>query len=470
MRRPQLPARQSRPHDPRRRGAVLVLAAFLMVFLVGVVAMAVDYGYIVTVQTELKRATDAGALAGANALVNGSGQANQAVLDIIAQNRVGTSTLSGQNVTIQTGTWDSNTRSFTATNNSPSAVRVVATTPSQAFFFAPIFGQNNFTVQNESIAVYQPRDIMIVLDFSGSMNDDTELNSIGGALTAASVEANLLSTYALMGLPQYGSLGNTLVTVSSNNNTTIRNTLGLTGVTYPFAQGSWTEYFNYVKGNSLPSAYRKRYGKITLVDYWLSRRDGYNETNLLWKGDPQPVTAVKDAVSLFLAYLQANYTDDQVGFTLYTAADGTAIVEKSLTKNMTDVETTVRQRQAGHYVGGTNIGDGIKKGREDLVAKARPGAFKMMVLMTDGQANAPSGVDPDQYALDQAALCAAAKIPIVCISLGAGADTSIMNSIASTTGGVHFNVPGGQTVSAYEQQLKDVFKQVADDRPLKLVK
>ena len=56
------------------------------------------------------------------------------------------------------------------------------------------------------------------------------------------------------------------------------------------------------------------------------------------------------------------------------------------------------------------------------------------------------------------------------ISLGAAADTALMSSIAQTTDGVHFNIPGGQPVSAYENELKDVFRRIAKDHPVKLVK
>ena len=49
----------------RRRGAVLVLITVMIVAVVGFVALGVDVGYVAAVRTELKRSTDAGALAGA---------------------------------------------------------------------------------------------------------------------------------------------------------------------------------------------------------------------------------------------------------------------------------------------------------------------------------------------------------------------------------------------------------------------
>jgi len=54
----------------RRRGAVLILAALAMVVLMAVTALAVDYGYLLVVRTQLQSATDAAALAGAMELVD----------------------------------------------------------------------------------------------------------------------------------------------------------------------------------------------------------------------------------------------------------------------------------------------------------------------------------------------------------------------------------------------------------------
>jgi hypothetical protein len=72
--------------------------------------------------------------------------------------------------------------------------------------------------------------------------------------------------------------------------------------------------------------------------------------------------------------------------------------------------------------------------------------------------------------LTEAQRCADDGYPIITVSLGSGADTDLMEQIATITGGVHFNVPGGQSVEQYEEDLKDVFREVAADRPLKLVK
>ena len=44
-----------------------------------------------------------------------------------------------------------------------------------------------------------------------------------------------------------------------------------------------------------------------------------------------------------------------------------------------------------------------------------------------------------------------------------------MQQVANTTGGVHFNVPGGIPISDVRTQLQNVFREIAGSRPLKLV-
>ena len=44
-----------------------------------------------------------------------------------------------------------------------------------------------------------------------------------------------------------------------------------------------------------------------------------------------------------------------------------------------------------------------------------------------------------------------------------------MNQVADITQSRTFNVPGGQAVAAYRDGLFQVFRDIADNRPLKLV-
>ncbi|MCX7426123.1 MAG: VWA domain-containing protein [Planctomycetia bacterium] len=484
-----------------RRGAILVLAAFLMIFMMLLLAVSVDVGYMMTVQSQMDRATDAAALAGAGGLIEGADVAKLQAFECFALNPVGgvnliaddpdwkahLATLYDQHkedCSIDTGVWnpdapkpvpgEEDTR-FAKTTVLPSAIRIIATRSNTPLFFARVFGQNDFSVTSEAIARYQPRDIAVVLDFSGSMNDDSELQRIyqQGSSVKPLIEANLLQIYQDLGSPHYGTLQFTPQSISSTNNTTIKKTLGLDKVAYPYPSGSWDNYIDYMKSSTefpARAGYQKKYGFLTLINYWLEVKAAANQTPDLWKVRAQPITAVKDATGVFMDYIQEVDTDDRVSLVIYNSVSQTAIVEHHLTDNFAQVQTTVQHRQAGHYDSYTNIGAGINSGRLELKNNGRIGAFKMIVLMTDGVANRPTGVDARQYALQQTDLAVALHYPIVTISLGTEADTDLLQQIADRTGGVHFNIPGRATVTNYREQLLSVFRKIADDRPLILVK
>lgn len=335
-------------------------------------------------------------------------------------------------------------------------------------------GVTSADVSASAVAVFGSRDIMLALDYSQSMNDDSELAAIS-RLGRTQVEKSIENIWRDLGSPRYGNMQFTPVYIASSSQSVIRNSLGLSTVPYPYPSGSWEDYFQYVQEDDVieQAGYRRRYGYLTLINYWEAVRAAANQTPDLWKTREQPVTAVKDAVSLFLLFMQQEQTDDRVGLAAYTSADGQAVVEVPLTDNYALVETTSRHRQAGHYHEYTNIASGIDSARAELIARGRSSAMRMIVLLSDGKAN----WHENRYSLSaaraatlaQARTAAADGIPVLTISLGADADTDLMQEVADITGGHHFIVPGGKLVAQYEQQLLAIFSEIAAHRPLKLV-
>ena len=562
-----------------RHGVILILASLLVVVILMIVALSVDLGVMASANTDIKRATDSAALAGAGSLIDGVNVANLRAFEYLVRNPVGNLDLAGgdahweanlgtiltshaSNFETQFGHWNAETRTFAVSDKLPSTIRVIASRPDLPLFFSGIFGYNKFTVDSESIARYQPRDIALVLDFSASMNDDSELKRIDeSGNNRTDVEDSLEDIYTDLGSVPYGDLqfppqhvtlvgapptdktlpqitvtfrsddvfvssskdlsnivmqfadgttekiedlelpssafrgtGDnadkyiTKVWVKSGTNdsgdgpgygepfaddsATIITALALNDVEYPYPSGSWDDYITYVKtsSNIHRSGYRRSYGHMTLINYWLEKKPAHAQTPDLWKGDAQPIGAVKDAVGVFMDYIQQVDTGDRVALILYNSSSQEAFVEHSLTEDFDTIETTISQRQAGHYDRYTNIGDGIRFARQELVNNGRRGAFKMIVLITDGMANRPYGVDAKQYALNQADLTKQVEFPIATISLGGGADKALMQSIADRTDGHHFNIPGSSTVTDYKDDLTDVFSRIAKERPLVLVK
>ena len=467
----QSPVAKNRCPDAKtkqRRGAVVVFFALMVVALLGMVAFAVDTGYIFTVDTELQRASDAGALAGAGVLVQGVDVAEAVTREYVKANIVGARDVLDSEIEVEFGHWDANSRSFAANPIQPSALRVNVVREQQPLFFARIFGRETFDVSASSVAQFRPREVMLVLDYSGSMNDDSELKSVS-KLGRSTVEANIADIYAELGSPTFGNMSFGTQYISTTNTTTVLNILGLNGAAYPFPGGSWPDYVDYVK-NRITSDYRRDYGYLTWVDYLQNRQPKASQTPVLWQTSEQPITALKNAVAVFLAYMEEVDTDDRIGLAVYNSTSQLGLLEHGLTDDYSTIETISRQRQAGHYDVYTNISGGLKVAREEIENNARDGAFTLIVLMTDGIANRPSDTSTAKAAVNtEAQLAADADIPVVTISLGAGADTALMQSVADVTGGKHFIVEGGQQPYEYEEDLKDVFREIADDMPLQLV-
>jgi hypothetical protein len=396
---------------------------------------------------------------------------------------------------------------------------------------------------------------MLVLDYSASMNDDSELSAMS-VFGQAAVEENIYQMWQDLGAPTYGNMGfwpdwltfpgdgsevtwrseaidvtatdgepftgvylrystNNTQTFTGNwtsgtfagtggnsgkritqayvridgewelfdfyNKATVINALGLSGVAYPYPSGSWNNYIDYClsHSSSMPwydynisaAGHRRKFGMLTLINFWNLNKPQHDETPDLWKASQQPITALKEATDLLLDYLHDVEAEDLVGLSVYTHnSSAGAKLESALTNDYALIKTISRQRQAGHYDLYTNIGAGMRMGRQALVADARPHSQRVMVLMTDGIANRTlTSASPKDFALDEADLAAAADIKIMTISLGAGADTALMQEIADRTGGKHFNVPGGGNVADYQAQLEEAFRSIAADRPLRLI-
>lgn len=455
-----------------RRGVIAVFIALCLVVILCFGALAVDIGYLTRVQSQLRNAVDAAALAGAGAMSDGEEAAIATVRESFARNVVAGRNLNEAEYEVELGEWAPDTQDFAPGEfDLPSAIRVTGSRDDIPTFLARAVGQDTQALRASAVATYLPRDIMLVLDYSASMNYDTQLRTLS-YLGREVVEQGLRNVYEDLGSPRYGNMTWEPRYIESAAAAHILEELGLTGVPYPYPVGSWTEYFTYVQRalNIRLAGYQKHYGYLTLVDYWQNSRPMFSETPDLWKTRHQPMTAMKNAVTLFLDYVAEADVQDRVGLTVYDGPDGTALVEQGLTREFAAVDAISRQRQAAHHGRHTNIGDGIRIGAEELRRTGRPGSYKLLVLMTDGQANRPVGMNARTYAIEQAEIAAAQGIRFLTISFSALADKRLMEDIAQIGRGVHFNVPGNGTIEEYEADLMEAFGAAARYRPLRLVR
>lgn len=168
------PVMHIRNQKSPRRGVIVVLSVVLLVLVFGFVAVTVDLGHMAVVKTQLQAAADAAALGSAQEIPLGETTVVQSAKDLAQRNKVAGSPVTLQNSDVRLGFYNRLTHSFVETSTAANAVRVTAKAPNNKFFFAPVFGQNQFDSQAVSIGMLNPRDVVFVVDLSGSMNDDTE--------------------------------------------------------------------------------------------------------------------------------------------------------------------------------------------------------------------------------------------------------------------------------------------------------
>ena len=148
--------RVARLHRPALRpGTVAIWAALMISFLAGMVAFAVDIGYIALVRNHLQVAADAGAMAGAGVIGQDTAtstppwkKTKDEVRAVVGQNHVGGK---GQAATVADadiihGTWNETTGVFTPGGSSPNAVKVI-TRKRLNLFFGAVLGTRTVDVE-----------------------------------------------------------------------------------------------------------------------------------------------------------------------------------------------------------------------------------------------------------------------------------------------------------------------------------
>ncbi len=253
----------------------------------------------------------------------------------------------------------------------------------------------------------------------------------------------------------------------------------------------WLDYISWTTSSwsrmsRANSDFQYSLGPKTFTNYLLERRWSNNQTPELAATPHQPMQAVKDAVDILVDTLNSFDNDDQLGLDIYGYSMRHQVTLRQR-PNLEDITTGpdgLSNLQAGHFDGWTNMGGGLAFGIETLsMAPARPAAHKMIVLLTDGQANItesgqwPSGSWSDQqdilyearqYVLEQAQLAADQGIRIFAVSVGAYADAGLMDEVAAITNGEHLPATSSD-IGTYTQQLQDIFIRLGGKRPVELI-
>ncbi|MCA9089851.1 MAG: hypothetical protein KDA90_14600 [Planctomycetaceae bacterium] len=298
-----------------------------------------------------------------------------------------------------------------------------------------------------------------------------------------------------------GSSSSSTDLVFDDNTTNIKKFMGLTNVSYPWASGSWDDFISHCQSDSTVNnaGYRYKYGGANLVNYLLRNKYYYHYCNDLWRTPHYPFHSVKQGSLLFADFLENLGFGDEMGVVSY---DVYARVEQQLDYDGYDIDISdnpvsnrfeevrqiVRHRQAAHYLGNTNIGGGIHQAKLLLDSSARPGTRPTILVMTDGNPNVtdsgwsfPYNWDWDElfdydgdgdgdyytsssaarYALVRAKEAVDAGYTIHTMTVGSGADPSLMRAIAWLGQGITIEVTGGQSVSDMEAEVMAAFNRIA---------
>jgi len=156
---------------------ITVFAAFLMILMLGMVAFAVDVGYMMVEQTQLQSAADSAAMAAAANMSGIQSNMLSAAQQYGGYYNAGGKAVSIASSDVQYGTWNSTSRAFTPGGSVSNAIKVTArrdnSTGANGTFFGRVLGLTSFSIPVSAVAIANPRDICFVVDLSGSMNDDT---------------------------------------------------------------------------------------------------------------------------------------------------------------------------------------------------------------------------------------------------------------------------------------------------------
>lgn len=175
---------QTRRAPPRaRRGAVTVLMTAMIISLLVMGAIAIDIAYLQLANTQLRKTADAAAQAGSEALARLQDQdaARAAAKAVALENTVLGSpyTLADSDISLGSVSFSNGAWAFSSGGTSPNAVRINSRVSPTGFHtvFGNVTDVQRLNPTQSATAAHFQRDIVLVLDRSGSMGWDLSGNN-----------------------------------------------------------------------------------------------------------------------------------------------------------------------------------------------------------------------------------------------------------------------------------------------------
>lgn len=274
-----------------------------------------------------------------------------------------------------------------------------------------------------------------------------------------------------------GAAGNNNVTIGTSE---VVWTQSMMGRSTSASATIFQDYINYTRAsnNVMTTAntnLRYSYGVKTFMSYLLDAREQHSMTPELSNAPHYPMQAIKDAGLVLTSFLDELDSNDQVSLEVFAT---TVHHEVNLTNNFSTVSDRLNQLHAGYYDSNTYTAGGVQAGITELTSsRARAGAKKVMVLLSDGLANCSSTTtcstsSASTLAAARSAALAAAQdaadqgIRVFTVAVGSAADPVLMAEIAEITGGETFTAQG--SVEEYAAELQSIFITIGGRRPVAL--
>jgi hypothetical protein len=146
--------------------------------------------------------------------------------------------------------------------------------------------------------------------------------------------------------------------------------------------------------------------------------------------------------------------DDRLGVVSYAT---TATTDFALTTIASDADRTAAQTAiAGLAAGGnTSIGGGLREALNDILAAGPRAATQVIVLLTDGLHN--TGEDPATVLPD----LVDNGVRVYTLAIGPSVNTSLLQSIATTTGGTFYRIDPDLSVADQEFRIRTVLQEIS---------
>ncbi|MFH1521023.1 MAG: VWA domain-containing protein [Candidatus Micrarchaeota archaeon] len=293
-------------------------------------------------------------------------------------------------------------------------------------------------IYNDSFGIIDV-DLMLVLDRSGSMSSYVTYMYSNGYVSASSTGWSWVKSLSIT--QKNGDYANlTVETRASLSGCTVDYNATINGVGVASGSRKSTYY-----GSQTTLINISEYEPPFTIDLWL-RRDmsgctAYNHYFYL-RQYPTKMKAVQDASKSFLDIAGNNI---QAGLVSYSTSSTTD--ELLAEMNPANQETLKDAIDSIYPNGNTCIQCGLQSAANELVsARARPEATKIIVLLTDGQANVGNSVTGAVYCRDR-------NITVYTIGFGYDVDETELTNIALLTHGEYYFAPNTETLNAIFQGI-----------------